>query len=69
MSDPKHPTNKKWELYDPDIRPAPRGKDLLLINEGGTLTIGTWYEGALAWGDKPRIPESVKVRMGKNPLS
>lgn len=65
MSDPKHPTNPNWELFDPDIRPAPRGKDLLLINEGGVLITGTWYDGALAWGDKPRIPESVKLKQRK----
>lgn len=63
MSDPKHPTNPAWELYDPIIRPAPKGRDLLLINEGGTLTIGTWYAGALAWGYAPKIPASVKARM------
>jgi hypothetical protein len=67
MSDPKHPTNPTWELYDPEVLPAPRGKDLLLINEGGVLIRGTWYDGALAWGFAPRIPQSVKDRLNKQP--
>ena len=68
MSDPKHPTNRAWELFDPHLHAPPKGKSLLLINEGGTLTIGTWYAGALAWGYKPTIPASVKARM-QRPLS
>jgi hypothetical protein len=67
MSDPNHPTNPTWELYDPEVRPAPRGKSLLLINEGGVLTRGTWYTGALAWGYKPTIPQTVKDRLNKQP--
>jgi hypothetical protein len=63
MSDPKHPTNPTWELFDPLIRQAPKGKDLLLINEDGVLITGTWYAGALAWSYKPTIPASVKARM------
>ena len=65
MSDPKHPTNKKWELSDPEIHTPPKGKSLLLLNEGETLIIGTWYTGALAWGYKPTIPQSVKDRLNK----
>lgn len=63
MSDPKHPTNQSWELFDPHLHPPPKGKSLLLINEGGVLIIGTWYAGALAWGYKPTIPQTVKERM------
>ena len=62
MADPKHPTNSAWSLFDPEIYPAPRGASLLLINEGGSLIIGTWHDGCLAWGFKPRVPASVKVR-------
>jgi hypothetical protein len=67
MSDPKHPTNPDWVLFDPLLRPAPKGETLLLINEGGVLIQGTWYPGALAWGRKPRIPQSVKERINKHP--
>lgn len=63
MADPKHPTNAEWELFDPLEYEPPRGVSLLLINEGGVLVIGQWYEGALAWGYKPGIPETVKKRM------
>lgn len=58
-----HPTNGEWELYDPLVHPPPRGVSLLLINPGGVLQIGQWYEGALAWGKKPRIPATVKSRL------
>jgi hypothetical protein len=63
--DPKHPTNRLWELFDPEAHPPPRGASLLLINEGGSLIIGQWYEGALAWGFKPVIPATVKARRTK----
>lgn len=62
MSDPLHPTSLVTELYDPEIYPPPKSKMLLLINEGGKLIEGMWYEGAQAWGYKPRIPETVKAR-------
>lgn len=62
MADPMHPTNGEWELFDPLEYPPPRAASLLLINEGGVLTIGPWYDGCLAWGYKPKIPASVKQR-------
>ena len=62
MSDPLHPTNRTWSLFDPEEHPAPRGVSLLLINEGGTLVVGPWHEGCLAWGYKPVIPAAVKAR-------
>jgi len=62
MADPKHPTRKDWPLFDPLVKPPPSG-DLLIINEGGALKICPWYEGALAWGLKPVIPQTVKDRM------
>jgi hypothetical protein len=63
MDDLTHPTNKDWQLFDPKINPPPKDKSLLVINEGGVLIISMWYEGALAWGFKPKIPKSVKERL------
>ena len=63
MSRPQHPTAPVTELYDPLLHPAPRGVKLVLINEGGVLAVGPWYEGALAWGFPPKIPATVKARM------
>jgi hypothetical protein len=62
MADTRHPTNDTWSLFDPLERAAPRGASLLLINEGGSLITGIWYDGCLAWGFKPKIPASVKAR-------
>jgi hypothetical protein len=62
MADPLHPTNHEWELFDPLVHQPPRGASLLLINAGGSLIIGPWHEGCLAWGYKPRVPGSVKAR-------
>lgn len=63
MSDPAHPVNDEWLLYDPLLHSPPRGVSLLLINEGGVLITGQWYQGALAWGYKPKIPATVKARL------
>lgn len=65
MSDPKHPTNQHWELFDPLVNKPPKGVSLLLINNGGVMVIGNWYTGALAWGYKPSIPQTVKTRLNK----
>jgi hypothetical protein len=66
MSDPKHPTAQACELFDPVARKPPGGgQHLLCINPGGTLIVGPWKPGYLAWGFKPRIPVSVKARMAK----
>lgn len=62
MPENLHPTAQVTELYDPEIHPPPRNKHLLLINPGGVLIIGFWFDGCLAWGFKPRIPQSVKDR-------
>jgi hypothetical protein len=67
MNDKLHPTEQVTTLYDPLINPPPKGVSLLLINEGGVLIIGQWYEGALAWGYKPKIPQSVKIRDARQP--
>jgi hypothetical protein len=58
-----HPTNGEWELFDPLVHPPPVGASLLVINPGGVLTISQWYEGALAWGRKPKVPATVKARL------
>jgi len=63
VSDPLHPTNAEWVLQDPVLNPAPRGVNLILVNEGGSLITGQWYEGAIAWGLKPKLPETVKARL------
>lgn len=63
MSDPKYPTNGEWVLEDPLIKPAPKGVNLILVNEGGSLITGQWYEGAIAWGFRPKVPETVKARL------
>ena len=64
MTEPHlHPTNGEWELFDPEVYPPPAGASLLLINNGGVLIVGQWYEGALAWGYKPKIPATVKARL------
>jgi len=69
MSDPAHPTNETWELFDPEIYSPPRGVNLLMINPGGVLIVGTWIESSVAWGFKPRIPQTVKDRMEAKWLS
>lgn len=55
-----HPTNKEWDLYDirdmRDPRP-PAGASLLILNEGGVLTIGPWRKGLRYWGFKPGVPK------------
>lgn len=66
MADSLHPTNRAWALFDPIAHPAPRGASLLLINEGGSLIIGPWHDGCLAWGYKPVIPASVKARTSRH---
>lgn len=49
-------------LFDPLLYPPPVGQTLLVVNPGGVLTKSTWYEGAMAWGYLPKIPDSVKLR-------
>lgn len=63
MSDPLHPTNEEWEMFDPEVCKPPLGVNLILLNEGGTLIVGPWYQGAQAWAYKPKVPASVKARI------
>lgn len=62
MADPLHPTNKEWvcfDLYDSrDPRP-PRGVNLLMLNEGGTLIPGHFYKGVRYWAFKPVVPKEL----------
>lgn len=62
MTDRKVLTARVTELFDPELVPPPYGQDLLLINPGGVLITGTWFEGCLAWGFFPKVPETVKRR-------
>jgi hypothetical protein len=64
MTENKHPTADQTELFDPVLVPPPTGGEhLLCINPGGVLIIGPWRRDYLAWGYKPRIPETVKIRI------
>lgn len=62
MSDPLHPTSQEWTLFDPEIDIPPQNVNLLLVTEGGVLVTGPWYDGCVAWGYKPKLPESVKTK-------
>ena len=66
MRDPVN-VHDNWTMLDPLIYPPPRGQTLLVINPGGVLTKGSWYEGALAWAPLPRIPQTVKARQHMSP--
>ena len=63
MTDRKVLTARVTELFDPELVPPPYGQDLLLINPGGVLITGKWFEGCLAWGFRPKIPATVKARI------
>lgn len=65
MTDKKHLTAQVTELFDPQVYPPPKGVELLLINPSGVLIMGRWSDSCLAWGPKPKIPDTVKARMTK----
>lgn len=54
------------QLYfrDPDIEPPPRSQSMLLLNPGGVCIIGPWSDGCVGWCPKPKIPESIKKKLG-----
>lgn len=54
-------------MKDPEIDPPPVGESLLILNPGGVLHISSWYKGAMAYANKPVVPESVKARMRIKP--
>ncbi len=62
----KRPTARVTELYDPELFPPPQSMPLILINPGGVLITGFWFKGCLAWGYYPKIPATVKARLGLN---
>jgi hypothetical protein len=64
MTTPPRPTAQVTELFDPEIHKPPTGVQLLLVNPGGVLITGHWFSGCLAWGLYPKIPASVKARLG-----
>lgn len=49
---------------DPDIEPPPRAVSLLLLNPGGVLIVGSWSDDCLGWCEKPKIPKSIKKKLG-----
>lgn len=63
---PIRPTAQVTELFDPLIHKPPTGVQLQLINPGGVLITGHWFDGCLAWGYYPKIPATVKARIGLN---
>lgn len=63
---PIRPTAEATVLFDPELHKPPTGVQLLLINPGGVLITGHWFKGCLAWGYYPKIPATVKARIGLN---
>ena len=68
MADEKHPTRDITVLFDPFEVPPPRGVNLLVVTVGNVLTQSNWFDGALAWGYLPKVPQSVKDREMKKLL-
>lgn len=57
-------TTDKLYFFDPDIYPPPKSASLLLINKGGVLIVGTWSDDCVGWCPKPKIPDSIKKKLG-----
>jgi len=64
MSDPTQATTNQLYFRDPDIDPPPRAKSMLLLNPGGVLIVGPWTDDCIGWCPKPRIPASIKLKLG-----
>lgn len=64
MAEIKQATTEELFFRDPDIDPPPRATSLLLLNPGGVLIIGVWSDDCMGWCPKPKIPESIKKKMG-----
>lgn len=62
-----YPTAESSVLYDADkVKPPATAKKLLLLTQYGILTIGRFdRDSHVAWGYLPKIPASVKSRMGR----
>lgn len=65
MSDPTQLTTSDLMFRDPDIDPPPRGVNMLLLNQGGVLIVGTWSDDCWGWCPKPKVPQSIKEKMLK----
>lgn len=63
LTDPKHPTNPEWIMFDPLVKAPPTGVELLVLTEGGVLVKSPWRPEYKAWAFKPKVPDSVKSRM------
>jgi len=63
MSDPTQLTTHDLYFRDPEIYPPPKGVNMLLLNSGGVLIVGTWSDDCLAWCPKPKIPKSLKEKI------
>lgn len=57
------PTDPSWTLKDPHIEIPPTGVDLQVVTSGGILTTGPWRDDYIAWGFRPKLPQSVKDRI------
>lgn len=71
MSDNNTKPTFKW-IYPEFDEPAPRGKNLLLLTDGGTPTIGIWGPGFIAWADYPerditKEPQPYYKNYGRKP--
>lgn len=62
-----YPTAESSVLYDADkVKPPKAAKKLLLLTRYGILTIGRFdCDSHIAWGYLPKIPASVKSKMGR----
>lgn len=65
MSDPDQLTTDQLLFRDPDIEAPPRNQNMLLLNPGGVLIVGTWTDDCIGWCPKPKIPASIKTKLSK----
>lgn len=63
MPDPKQLTTDQLYFRDPAVEPPPKNVNMLLLNPGGVLIVGTWSYDCLAWCPKPKIPKSLKEKI------
>lgn len=60
----KHISTNDLYFRDPEIDKPPKSASLLLLNAGGVLIVGTWSDDCLGWCPKPKIPDSIKKKIG-----
>jgi len=63
VSDPSQLTTPELFFRDPDIDPPPKGVNMLLLNPGGVLVVGSWSDDCWGWCPKPKVPPSIKHKM------